>query len=394
MLARVSQIHIRLLDFTVPRHTQTVEKLDKNPSKSPLASTQAGRNVDQRKKSSKVTDSRLFIRKSKGENSMKILVSFVVVSFGLIGTMARAQDTSVNVNTLTAPELAVVPVIDGNLDDPAWAQVPAVRVTGSGDSPAATAPGDLDITMQVAWDKETNALYFAFNVKDDVFVNVLGLGSSVGSSGWQNERMELILNGLNTGEASHGENSEFHTQYTFDLPNTIDDSPVGLADIPVSTEFIAVPVLEGIDGSIIPSVWPFNLNDGYVQSAAMIRVTDPQVDTWMEAPVEWNWEFKIVVYEQLFNASATGIDMADQANIDNGYLDFFEDAVHVIHILRDHDVIGLSPQQNDADEFDIPPTREHQQNTTNRAGNWDSSAELTGLILLPAQVNVADWPIQ
>lgn len=307
---------------------------------------------------------------------------------------AFAQDTSVNVNTLNAPELATVPVIDGNLDDAAWANVPSVAVTGTGDSPAATEPGDLDITMKVAWDQQTNALYFAFNIKDDVFVNVLGRGSSAGDSGWQNERMELILNGLNTGEATHGENSEFHTQYTFDLPNTIDDAPVGLADVPVSSQFISVPVLEAIDGSITPSGMPYNLNDDYVQSAAMLRATSANPTMWAESSVEWNWEFKIVVFDQLFNTTTVGIDTADQANIDNGYKDFFADSLNVIHQLKANDVIGLSPQQNDADVYDIPPTREHQQNTTNRAGNWDSSAELTGLILLPAQATVADWMVR
>lgn len=169
---------------------------------------------------------------------------------------------------------------------------------------------------------------------------------------------------------------------------------MGLADVPVSAPFVSVPVLEAIDGSIIPSGMPFNLNDDYVQSAAMIRVTDANAAMWAEAPVEWNWEFKIVVFDQMFDTNAVGIDTADQANIDNGYLDFFKDPLNVVHQLKANDVIGLSPQQNDSDEYDIPPTRNHQQNTTNRAGNWNSSAELTGLILLPPQAAVADWMVR
>ncbi len=316
------------------------------------------------------------------------LVSLVFV-FG-----AYAQDTSVNVNTLEAPELASVPTIDGDLSDPAWADIPEIIVNGSGDSPAPTTEGDLDIVMKVAWDDETNALYFAFNIKDDVFINLQGLGSSQGGSGWQNERMELILNGLNTGDASHGENSDFHTQYIFDIPNTADDEPNGIGNIPISTEFISVPVFEGIDGSIQAPGLPFNLNDGYVESAAMIRVTDPNVDGWLEAPVEWNLELKIVVYNEQLSNSVVGVDVNDAVNQENGFLAFFEDDLHIIRDLELNDVIGISPQQNDADVLGASVEREHQVNTTNRSGNWDSSAELTGLILVESVVTAIDgWEL-
>ena len=55
---------------------------------------------------------------------------------------AYGQDTSVNVNTIVAPELASAPTIDGNLDEEAWGPVPAIPLTGSGDDPAATTPGN------------------------------------------------------------------------------------------------------------------------------------------------------------------------------------------------------------------------------------------------------------
>ena len=325
---------------------------------------------------------------------MRKSILWLLVLCGFIAPVVFAQDTSVNVNTITAPQLASPPVIDGDLSDAAWANVPDVIVNGSGDSPAPTQPGDLDIVMKVAWDDETNALYFAFNIHDDVFVDVLGRGSSVGDGGWNNERMELILNGINTGSASDGENSVFHTQYIFDIPNTIDDSPNGIASIPASTSFISVPVFEGIDGSIQAPGLPFNLNNDYVQSAALIRVTDPNATEWLESPVEWTWEFKIVVFEELTSTGFLGFDEGDPVNIADGFKAFFEDPVNVIHDLQLNDVIGFSPQQNDADVFSTAPEREHQVNTTNRAGNWDSSAELTGLILGARASSVLDWSVQ
>ncbi|RJP20196.1 MAG: hypothetical protein C4527_25600 [Candidatus Omnitrophota bacterium] len=319
---------------------------------------------------------------------------FVILIFSMLLTIAYGQDTSVNVNTLIAPELSILPVIDGDLSDAAWADVPEVKVNGSGDDPAPTAAGDLDVTMKVAWDDETNALYFAFTVIDDVFINTAGRGSSVSGDGWRNERMELIINGLNTGNASHGEDSEFHTQYTFDLPNTIDDAPIGLADVPVSAQFISAPVLEAIDGGLTPPAFPFDLDDAYVESAAMIRVTDANASEWLEAPVEWTWEIKLVVFDEQFSNSVVGLDVNDAAHIANGFKAFFEDPIQVVHDLEANQVIGISPQQNDADAFGTPPDRQHQVNTTNRAGNWNSSAELTGLILGPKTTDVADWPIR
>ncbi len=150
---------------------------------------------------------------------MKKRFGGMIVLLPLLLATAYGQNTSVNVNTLTAPELSSLPVIDGDLSDAAWANVPQVTVNGNGDSPAPTTVGDLDITMKVAWDDETNALYFAFNIIDDFFINTAGRGASVSGDGWRNERMELIVNGRNTGNASHGENSEFHTQYTFRSPS-------------------------------------------------------------------------------------------------------------------------------------------------------------------------------
>src|SRR3990172_8700969 len=99
---------------------------------------------------------------------MRKSILWLLVLCGFIAPVVFAQDTSVNVNTITAPQLASPPVIDGDLSDAAWANVPDVIVNGSGDSPAPTQPGDLDIVMKVAWDDETNALYFAFNIHDDV----------------------------------------------------------------------------------------------------------------------------------------------------------------------------------------------------------------------------------
>jgi hypothetical protein len=311
----------------------------------------------------------------------------------LVASTGMAQDTSKNVNTLTAPELSGLPIIDGDLSDAVWANVPEIIVNGNGDSPAPTTPGDLDIVMKVAWDEESNALLFGFSVVDDVFINLLSRGSSLGDGGYNNERMELIINGANTGDAGHGEDSVFHTQYTFDLPTTWDAQPGGINDLPVSSSFVSVPVLEGIDGSIQAPAFPFDFDDTYVESAARIRVTDPNATEWLEAPVEWTWEFKVVVYDELFSAGAFGYDTNDAALIAEGFKAFFEDSGNIIHDLNVNDVIGISPQQNDADVFSQSPEREHQVNTTNVAGNWNSSADLTGLILAAQTTNVSDWEL-
>ena len=312
----------------------------------------------------------------------------------LVTSPVFAQDTSVNVNTITAPELPLVPVIDGDLSDAAWANIPVTTVNGSGDDPAPKTPGDLDFTMKAAWDKETNAVYFAITIVDDVFVNVEGQGSTVGNSGWHNERLEFIINAQNTGQASHGESSQFHTQYIFDLPNTLADAPNGLVGIPVSTTFTKVPVFEGIDGSIQVPQYPFNLSDDFIESAAMIRTTDPAATAWAESPVEFTWEIKLVLHEELYSASEFGYDLNDPVGLEEGFKEFFNDIGNVIKVLKEGDVIGISPQQNDTDVYATPATRQHQVNTTNVAGNWDSSAQLTGLILGPtASTHIMDWSV-
>lgn len=304
-----------------------------------------------------------------------------------------SQDTGKNVNTLTAPELSSTPVIDGDLSDAVWANVPEIIVNGDGDSPAPTAAGDLDIVMKVAWDDESNALLFGFSIVDDVFVNVLSRGSSLGSGGHNNERMELIINGANTGDAAHGEDSVFHTQYTFDIPTTWDVQPGGINDVAPSSSFVSVPVFEAIDGSIIPPALPFDLNDGFVESAAQIRVTDPNAAEWLESPVEWTWEIKVVVYDELFSAATAGYDLNDATLAADGFKAFFEDPINLMRNLQVNDVIGISPQQNDSDIFAQAPEREHQVNTTNVAGNWNSSADLTGLILAAQAADVSDWEV-
>lgn len=311
----------------------------------------------------------------------------------LTASAVWAQDTSVNVNTLTAPELPELPVIDGDLSDGVWANVSEVVVDGDGDDPAPTTPGDLDIVMKVAWDEESNAVLFGFSVVDDVFVNVLGRGASLGQGGHNNERMELIINAANTGDAGHGEDSDYHTQYIFDIPNTWDPQPGGINDLPVSTDFVQVPVFEGVDGSIHGSTYPYNFDDTYIESAAQIRVTDPNATEWLESPVEWTWEFKIVLYDEFFSTGAIGYDTNDTVEIESGYKAFFEDPVHIIHDLEVNDVIGISPQQNDSDIFAQSPSREHQVNTTNVAGNWNSSADLTGLILAAQSASISDWEL-
>jgi hypothetical protein len=322
---------------------------------------------------------------------------------------AFAQDTSVNVNWYTIPELPSVPIIDGDLSDPVWANVPTIPMDKNGDSPAAVpGSGDLDIILKIAWDDETNALYFAVNVIDDSLTLAQGLGSTAGTGGWNNERLEVVLDGTNTGDAASTTTSGFHQQYTFDMPNTWDpyDPAAGLYGLfnvespnalKVTTQFTQVPVYERVEGSLNlnNSHAPWNIADEYIESAARIRATNPASREWIEAPVEYNWEVKIVPFEFLVGASTLGYDLANPANIASGWKSYWEDPTHDKLDLKQGIVIGCSPQQNDADIWGQTPAREHQTNTTGVAGNWNSSESLTGLILGPrVSTSVADWSIQ
>ncbi len=348
---------------------------------------------------------------------------FTALSLSLALAPAVAQDTSVNVNSGEAPELSTVPTIDGDLSD--WADIPefSVPMNQDGDSPAAEdGSGDLDITLKVAWDEETNALYLGLNVIDDSLVLFQGIGSTGGNSGWQNERLEIVIDGLNTGDPNSTTTSGFHQQYTLDMPNTWDswsadndlennvfiNEQVGFfntADggVPVSTDFIDVPTFERIEGSLNlgGAHAPWDISDNFFESAAQIRVTDDSASEWIEAPVEYNWEMKIVPFEFLVGAGDLGFDIDDPANISEGFDSYFTDEVHDPLDLEEGKVIGFSPQQNDGD---IWPDggREHQTNTTGVAGNWNSSESLTGLIL-GATINntggdggsnVRDWSIR
>ena len=58
--------------------------------------------------------------------------------------------------------------------------------------------------------------------------------------------------------------------------------------------------------------------------------------------------------------------------------------------------VGFTAQQNDADVFGTSPTREHQTNTTGFSNNWNSSEQLTGLILGPKSsggTGVKEWSL-
>lgn len=330
-------------------------------------------------------------------------------AIALLGGSATAQDVSVNVNSYTIPELSTVPVIDGDLSDEAWANVPAIPMDKDGDSPAAEpGTGDLDIVLKVAWDDETNALYFGVNVQDDAFINVQGLGSSLGESGWRNERLEIVIDGLNTGTADSSTTSGFHQQYTVDMPNTWDpfDPEAGFFggfdqdpdNYPVSTDFIQVPTYERIEGTLNfggPDHYPYNIADEYFESAAQIRVTDPAATEWLEAPVEYNWEVKIVPFEFLLPADSAVLDIADPAAVESGWIGWFEDEGNDPLDLEEGKVVGASVQQNDDDVFAEEPARQHQTNTTGFSANWNSSESLTGLILGPAsETTVSDWSLQ
>lgn len=338
----------------------------------------------------------------------------LVLWFGV--SAGFAQDTSVNVNSFTIPELPGVPIIDGDLSDPVWADVPAIPMDKDGDSPAAApGTGDLDIILKIAWDNETNALYFALNVIDEDFVNVRGVGSSLGNDNYNGERLEIVIDGTNTGDANSSTTSGLHQQYTFDMPNSYDDwDPendieagilydgfVGLfstqyGGIAPSEEFVSVPVFERIEGTLNldGTHAPWNIADDYVESAAQIRVTEAGLAEWADAPVEFNWEVKIIPFAYLMPNADLGVDLVDPANIANGWLDFWEDPVHEKLDMEENMVIGFTVQQNDADAWADAPAREHQTNTTGFDGNWNSSENLSGLILGPAGTPVTGWELQ
>ncbi len=320
-----------------------------------------------------------------------------------------------NVNTFTIPELPSLPIIDGDLSDAVWANVPTIPMDKDGDSPAATAAGDLDIVLKVAWDDETNSLLFGLNVKDDSWVSVRGLGSSGGTDGYNSERLEIIIDGTNSGDAASTTTSGYHQQYCYDMPNTWDlwdaensiankkfyTDAVGLfsddgGGLAVTTAFTQVPVFERIEGtlSLTNDHSPWQINDQYVETAAQIRVTDPSVTSWVEAPVEFNWEAKIVAFAYLMTADNLGFDIADQANIDNGYLDFWTDAAHEKVDMKEGTIIGCTVQQNDADIWAAAPAREHQTNTVGFDATWNSSENLSGLILGAKATSVPNWELQ
>ncbi|MFB3784839.1 MAG: hypothetical protein ACE15F_00575 [bacterium] len=330
--------------------------------------------------------------------------------------LAAAQDTSVNVNSYTIPELPSVPVVDGDLSDAVWASVPAIPMDMLGDSPPADpGTGDLDIVLKVAWDDETNALYFGVNVKDESYVGVRGLGSSVGTDGYNGERLEVILDGTNSGDAASSTTSGYHQQYTFDMPYTWDTwsasndiakkvftpGEMGYLDttgggIKPSATFVQVPVFERIEGTLnlTNDSAPWDIANEYVESAARIRVTDPQVTEWAAAPVEFSWEVKIIPFEYIMPAADLGYDITDPAEIATGWLSFWKDPVHIPLDLKEKIVVGFTAQQNDADVWDETAAREHQTNTTGVAGNWNSSESLTGLILGAKSAAVPDWSLQ
>lgn len=329
---------------------------------------------------------------------------------------AIAQSTDVNVNVFEIPELSSLPVIDGDLSDAVWDSVPVIPMNMDGDSPAAEdGTGDLDITLKVAWDDETNALYFHVNVIDDAFVMTNGRGSSAGDGGWQNERLEIIIDGLNTGDSASSNTTPFHHQYVFDMPNTWDpwspdndiengvfiDQAVGLFNnedggIDPTTDFVSVPVFERVEGAlnVVNAHAPWNVSDNYLESAAQIRVTDGSVTDWIEAPVEYNFEIKLVAFEELWPAADLGYEIDNPDNIAAGWESFFTDEIHIVKDLEVDGVIGFSAQMNDADIWTDAPAREHQTNTTGVAGNWNSSESLSALFLVAGGSSVPDWSLQ
>ncbi len=289
-------------------------------------------------------------------------------------SLVLAQDTSVNVSSFSVPELGDIPVIDGDISDGAWANIPWMDVDKDGDPPGNPAPpeaGNLDVQMKAAWDDETNALYFAFHVVDDVFINEYGRGSSAGTGGWQHESLELVINAENTGSSADGEGSDHHAQYTFQFPNTIDDQPIGMGDLDVSTDLISLPIFEGIDGHFAGESPTFDIDNDYVESAGMIRATRAGEPAWEGSPVEFYIEFKIVPFSIL-----------------KGSLDAPENVLKDLEAL---DVIGIDPCMNDSDSFG--GAREWRVNLSGTGAGWNSSAELVGMILEASQTPVADWTL-
>lgn len=346
---------------------------------------------------------------------MKRVCQLTIVVFVLAAAPAFAQapDTSYNLGVFTIPELPTVPEIDGVLEDSVWASVPEIPMLGDGDSPAAVpGSGDLDIVLKIAWDDETNAVYFGLVVQDESYINTSGHGAPppYSDAGYLNERLEVVIDGINSGDPSAACGTPNHQQYCFDMRNIVDpwdpdNLYFGMADTPVSTEFTPVLVSEHITSTIQAGAdtYPdgFNLDDDFMESAAQIRSTDPDRTVWLDedsevqGPVEFVWEIKLVIFEELWNLPDYGYDPADPDMAATGFKGYFEEADQTVKDLEENGVIGFTVQQNDGDLYNYAgnPTREHQTNTTGVAGNWNSSEQLSALIFGPALAGVEDWSL-
>ena len=137
----------------------------------------------------------------------QIVIAVLIVCVGAM--WGAAQDTTVNVNSYTIPELPGAPVIDGDLSDAVWANVPAIPMDKDGDSPAAApGTGDLDIVLKIAWDDETNALYFAIPRMNRLsrWARFLATDGHK-ASGWKSSSMEP------TAETRTHHHLRYHQQY-------------------------------------------------------------------------------------------------------------------------------------------------------------------------------------
>jgi hypothetical protein len=103
------------------------------------------------------------------------LATIVMTAFGWNG--ALAQDKMVQDDTVSCPEVARAPVIDGRGDDACWRHVPWQDI-GQVWIPygASTHPGDYSGKFKVVWSSTTNLLYFLISIHDSVFVDGYKLG--------------------------------------------------------------------------------------------------------------------------------------------------------------------------------------------------------------------------
>ena len=127
-------------------------------------------------------------------------VAAATVAFGLVTTHAAAQQKPDQVPPLRANRIATAPVIDGNLDDEAWAGAPLPTGSWLSYNPLHGDKIPQQTTAWVAYDDQ--ALYFAFKC-DDAEPSRIKTSITRRDNIWSDDWVGLSLDALGTGQVSY-----------------------------------------------------------------------------------------------------------------------------------------------------------------------------------------------